>query len=196
MQAATVELPTGELDLEGHVTHVVEFVAPVLAPNVPAPQSVHASLPTLVLYLPVTHDVHEPAGPVLPVSQDLLQSSTEELELVEMKPAGRDTQVDDVLVPTACEYVSVSHAVHATLPLIVLYLPESHSVHEPAGSVLPAAHIHLQSPIPLLPLIDVVLAGHASHLFDDTCMSTAQFVHGESPLLRLTFPASHSLHSS
>ena len=35
----------------------------------PVPQSVHATLPVVVLYLPAAHAVQEPAGPVNPASQ-------------------------------------------------------------------------------------------------------------------------------
>jgi hypothetical protein len=67
VQTATVELATGELELVGHVIHVVDTVAPVLVEYVPAPQSVHAALPVLVLYFPATQAAHEPpSGPVKP----------------------------------------------------------------------------------------------------------------------------------
>jgi hypothetical protein len=49
VQAATVELASGELELVGHVTHVVEIVAPVLVEYVPAKQSVHKAEPLVVL---------------------------------------------------------------------------------------------------------------------------------------------------
>jgi len=35
----------------------------------PAPQSVHAALPVLILYLPAAQPLHEPAGPVNPALQ-------------------------------------------------------------------------------------------------------------------------------
>jgi hypothetical protein len=49
VQAATVELASGELELVGHVTHVVEIVAPVLVEYVPAKQSVHKAEPLVGL---------------------------------------------------------------------------------------------------------------------------------------------------
>jgi hypothetical protein len=57
VQAATAELASGELELVGHVMHVVEIVAPILVEYVPTRQSVHASLP-VILYLPATQAVH------------------------------------------------------------------------------------------------------------------------------------------
>jgi len=56
-----------EYELTGQPTHVAAAVAPILTENFPAPQSAHAALPALVLYLPATHGVHAvPLGPVLP----------------------------------------------------------------------------------------------------------------------------------
>jgi hypothetical protein len=68
VQAARAELAIGELELVGHVIHVVSIVAAVVVEYVPAPQSAHAVLPVAVLYLPATQAVHAfPAGHVVSV---------------------------------------------------------------------------------------------------------------------------------
>ena len=96
VQAARAELAIGELELVGHVIHVVEIVAPVLVEYVPAPQSVHAALPPVVLYLPATQAVHvPPSGPVNPALQ----------------PADTHT-----LAP-AVDDLPASHAVHVEDPV-------------------------------------------------------------------------------
>jgi hypothetical protein len=45
IQAVRSTLASGELELVGHVIHVVAIVAPVVGEYVPAAQSVHAALP-------------------------------------------------------------------------------------------------------------------------------------------------------
>ncbi len=87
VQAATTELATGELELVEHVTHVVEVVASVLVEYVPAPQSVHTTLPLVVLYLPAAQAVHEPpSGPVNPALQ--VQATRAVLGLGELELLG------------------------------------------------------------------------------------------------------------
>ena len=64
VQAVTAALGLGELEFKGHAIHVVAMVAPTVVEYVPAPQSVQTALPVEILYLPATHAVHEPLGPV------------------------------------------------------------------------------------------------------------------------------------
>ena len=64
VQAVRATLEIGELELAGHPRQVVATVAPTVVEYVPAAQSEHAALPVSFLYLPATHAVHEPAGPV------------------------------------------------------------------------------------------------------------------------------------
>ena len=54
----------------------------------PAPQSVHAALPVLILYLPVAQAVHEPAGPVYPALQGGLALIQAVAPVPEVDPAG------------------------------------------------------------------------------------------------------------
>jgi hypothetical protein len=58
VQAATAELEVGELELVGHPRQVVATVAPTVAENIPAAQSVHAAVPVAILYLPAMQVVH------------------------------------------------------------------------------------------------------------------------------------------
>jgi hypothetical protein len=68
-QAAIAVLETGAFEFEAHVKHVDTTLAPTAAEYVAIPQSVHAALPALVLYLPATHNAHAPGAPVLPAAQ-------------------------------------------------------------------------------------------------------------------------------
>ena len=54
LHAVIKELPATELELSAHATQVAAAVAPVEVEYVPIPQSVHAALPLIVLYLPAT----------------------------------------------------------------------------------------------------------------------------------------------
>ena len=119
--------PTTEDDPAGHATHALApgveyvpavqfahalaFVAPVAPKFVPAMQSVHASLPLLVLYFPATQAVQEPAGPVKPALQGNTQALTDKLPLGEVVPAGQVTHLSD----TAHEPLHSQHCGHAPL---------------------------------------------------------------------------------
>jgi hypothetical protein len=45
---------------DGQAVHVASAVAPVVVKYVPAPQSVHATVPVTVLYFPTAHAAHVP----------------------------------------------------------------------------------------------------------------------------------------
>jgi hypothetical protein len=60
--------------------------------------------------------------------------------VVEYVPAPHERQVDADAAATVVEYVPAPQSVHATLPVLVLYLPATQAVHEPAGPVYPAPH--------------------------------------------------------
>jgi hypothetical protein len=64
VQAARAELEIGELELVGHSTHVATPVAATAVEYVFPPQVLHTAVPITVLYVPATHAVHVPAGPV------------------------------------------------------------------------------------------------------------------------------------
>jgi hypothetical protein len=97
VQLLAAELALGELELAGHATHVVAFVAPVDVEYVPVKQSVHAVLPIAVLYFPGTQAAHgPPSGPVKPARQAVdTHALTFELPLGEVVPAGHETHTSD-----------------------------------------------------------------------------------------------------
>ena len=170
-------LELGEFELEGHAKHTDDDTAPTVVEYVFTPQSVHATLPLLVLYLPATHpEQTPPSGPVNPALQ--VQALMDILELGELELAG--------------------HNVHAALPLVVLYLLATHPEHaNPSGPVNPG--LQIQEPIDALPLGEFVFEGHARHVdavFAPTVVEyvfTPQSVHAAFPLLVLYFPAPHDV---
>ncbi len=105
VQAATVELGLGELELAGHARQLVATVAPVVVKYVPAAQSVHTALPVAILYLPATQAVHEPAGPVYPALQSgLIQAVLDVLAMGEFLPAGHTTHEALDVFPAPARY--------------------------------------------------------------------------------------------
>ncbi len=95
-------LETGVFEFEGHVRQVDEVLAPTAAEYVAVPQSVHVSLPLVVLYLPATQVEHtSPSGPVNPTLQ--VQAAIAELDTAEFEFVGHVKHTPDVLAPTVAE---------------------------------------------------------------------------------------------
>ena len=83
--------------------HVAGVLAPSAAEYVSTPQSVHATLPLLVLYLPATHAAQTPPfAPVYPMLH--VHATITELEAGESESTGHVIQVDDVFAPSTPEY--------------------------------------------------------------------------------------------
>jgi hypothetical protein len=141
-QLATAVDPTGACVFEGHPRQVAIAVAPVAVEYVLAPQSVHAAEPVDVLYFPATHKTHDSAfGPVEPAGQSETQSVNASLPAGDHVLAPQSIQVEATKAPVAVEYLPASQSVHATLPMISLYLPAAHAVHVPPISpVYPVLH--------------------------------------------------------
>ena len=98
----TTELELGAFAFEGHARQVDKALAPTTAEYVAVPQSVHAALPALVLYLPATHPEHTPpSGPVNPALQ--VQAEMTELDTPEFQFTGHVKHTDNVLAPTVVE---------------------------------------------------------------------------------------------
>lgn len=83
-------------ELTGHAVQVVATVAPTAAEYVPAPQSVHATLPVVVLYFPGAHAVQ--AAPSRPVNPMLHVQPSNELQPLHEAPelAGHTMQVPEI----------------------------------------------------------------------------------------------------
>ena len=102
MQAAAAVLETGAFAFEGHVKHTDAALALTVAEYVATPQSVHATLPVLVLYLPATQpEQTPPSGPENPALQ--MQAPTTELDTAEFVFAGQVKHTDAALAPTVPE---------------------------------------------------------------------------------------------
>ena len=128
--AATSELELGAFVVAGQATQVDDALAPTVTEYVVIPQSVHAALPLLVLYLPATHAEHTPpSGPVNPALH--IQAAIEELDTAELEFDTHDTHVAEAVAPTASEYVPTPQSMHTALPPLVLYLPATHAEQTP-----------------------------------------------------------------
>jgi hypothetical protein len=102
VQAAMTELDAAELEFVGHVKHTDDVLAPTVVEYVPTPQSVHAALPLVVLYLPATQVEHTPpSGPVNPALH--VQATMTELDAPEFVFAGHAKHTPDVVAPTVAE---------------------------------------------------------------------------------------------
>ena len=88
--------------MAGQVKQAEDALAATVTEYVTIPQSVHATLPTLALYLPATQaEQTPPSGPVNPALQ--LQEPTAELEIGAFEFEGQAKHVDDVLAPAIPE---------------------------------------------------------------------------------------------
>jgi len=115
--------------------------------NLPSAQSEHSSDPALGLYLPATHSVQTPFGPVHP--------ALHWQEVFMMLPAGEDDfdgQSEQVAGPKPVLYWLILHCEHAV----------------PLSPVNPA--LHLQALIDMLAIGDVESGGHCEQkVTDDAC---------------------------
>ena len=97
----------------------------------------HATLPVVLLYFPVTHVLHvPPSGPVYPTLH--VHAALAELPLGELEPVGHVTQVAATVAATVSEYVPTTQSVHAAAvaPVTPEYLPATQLVHAVAPSTL------------------------------------------------------------
>ena len=110
-----------------------------------AAQSVQASEPAAVLYLPVPHAAHGPPwGPVAPLLQ--LQSPAVSLPMGECELAGQIVQEDTPVAPTSVENFPAGQLMQGSVPVVLLYFPAWQSSHgPPSGPVAPAPHWDLSS---------------------------------------------------
>jgi hypothetical protein len=94
VQAAMPVLELGAFAFEGQAKHVASALAPTTAEYVPVPQSVHTTLPLLVLYLPAAQDVQTPpSGPVVPAAHTMaVHAAKDELPIGDVVPAGQEEQ--------------------------------------------------------------------------------------------------------
>ena len=191
-------LGLGELELLGHARHVPSTVACVLVEYFPVPQSVHAALPVLILYLPATQaEQTPPFGPVNPALQ--VQSPAAELALYEIEFEGHVIHVVEIVAPVLVEYVPAPQSVHAALPVLILYLPATQAEQTPPfGPVNPA--LQVQSPAAELALYEIEFEGHVIHVVEIVApvlveyVPAPQSVHAALPVLVLYFPATQAVH--
>ena len=157
VQSVMDELELVEFVFAGHMTQVLDVLAPTTTEYVPTPHSAQVLAPTSNEYRPAKHSeqtsdpvtplyfpgVHRvqtaPSGPVDPKAQ--VQAAMDELELTEIEFTGQATQVEETFDPTVDEYVPTLQSVQLALPLMFLYLPGTHAEHSPLfAPVYPAMH--------------------------------------------------------
>jgi len=124
--ARSEKLPAGEMEFGVHAVQVAKLVCPVNAEYLPAEQSVHATEPAIVLYVPGAQALHVEV-PVYPASH--WHAELEELPAGELKFGGHAVQVVELVCPLDAEYVPAGQAVHAAEPAIVLYVPAAQASH-------------------------------------------------------------------
>jgi len=151
-QLVPVVDPAGDFAPEGQAVHVIapvvsEYVltrqlrhnqdadAPMLVEYLPAPQSVHATEPVVVLYFPAAHAKHvPPSGPVNPRLQT--QSVSASLPMTDCELEGQLRQVLAVVAPVVVEYLPAMQSEHSSKFKPVLYFPATHAMHDPVGTLV------------------------------------------------------------
>ena len=175
--------------------HVDSAVWPRDVEYLPAPQSVHAAEPAVVLYLPATHCEHAPpSGPVQPALQ--VQSTSASLAEGALVFAG---QVWQDVTPTAVEYWPAEQSVHAALPSVFLNFPATHAPHGPPfAQVYPSRQ--MQFVCAELPAGDRESAGQFRHVSTVVAPKLDEYVFAlhsaqeYEPLTGLYLPAEQMTH--
>jgi hypothetical protein len=193
VQSNAVVLELGAFEFEGQVEHVDEALAPTAAEYVPVPQSVHAALPLLVLYLPATHvEQTPPFGPEDPTLQVQVV-----LDAAEFEFTGQTTHAEEAVAPTVTENVPPEQSEQAPDPLKSLYLPATHAVHVPPFAPVNPA-LHKQAAITVLETGAFEFTEHATHVDEALAPTAAEYVAAPQsvqatlPALVLYFPATHN----
>jgi hypothetical protein len=121
-------LPMEDTEFDEQLTQVEDAVAPVVAENLPAIQSVHATVPFAVLYFPARHNSHvSPSGPVAPALQVQCVRRVDlegEFEFVGQRlqvglpssdhvPSEHGWHVSTSVAPSAVEYNPPAHMEHS-----------------------------------------------------------------------------------
>jgi hypothetical protein len=160
--AVRAVLVTGELELSGHVKHVL---APAVE-YVPAPQFIHEAVPVSPLYFPAVHVVHvPPLAPDEPALQ--VQEVSAVLETGEYELEGHATHALATVAPAVTEYVPAVQFVHTVAPVVAEYVPVIQFVHTLA-TVAPVTAEYLPEPQSVHTEFPVVVvyfpATHALHV--------------------------------
>jgi hypothetical protein len=165
----------------------VQDVAPVDAEYLPAAQLVHAAEPVTVLYCPAKQAVHgPPSGPENPALQTQAVAIVDAIG--DCVYTGHAEQVFANVAPTAAEYVLAAQSVHNAEPVIVLYFPAVHDVHDPPFCpVNPRLHTQLVSTVD--PATDCESVGQFEHELSAVAPADAEYL----PAAHVTQSAAASL---
>ena len=214
MHAVMEALFAGELESAGHAEHTDPDVAPGTSENVPATQSLQSAAPLTSLYLPGTHRPQgPPAGPEDPTLQEqslgssLLTGEFEwaghdrhsDLSADEYLPASQSEHVDSADAPAAFEDLPAVQSLQDTDPVEALYLPATHSMHEPPSSPENPA-LQVQD-VNAEPTGECEFIGHTTHVDSAAPPSALEYLpapqsaQAPSPAQSLYLPATHPTHS-
>lgn len=183
-------LAAGAFEFGGHARHRDSDVASNTVEYLPASHAIQARERAMQfklsgghsltpVYFPGTQTVHitfaehitqaPPASAVVPALQ--VQSICLLLASGAYECVGHLWHVSDV-PPTTVEYLPAPQWLHATLPLLSLYLPASHTPHASAsGPKNPGAHIQDR-----LPADEREFAGHARHADSNAAPTAAAYL--------------------
>ena len=150
------------------------------------------------LYLPATHDEHDPPfGPVHPTLQ--MQWANAELPEGASEFVLQAWHVDSDVLPEAIEYLPRPQSEQTSGPAAALYFPASHSEQAPpSGPEEPA--LHVQSVKAQLPVCEFEFLGQAKHVETAVAPTAVEYlpcsqrIHASDPAADLYLPATQPIH--
>ena len=150
------------------------------------------------LYLPATHDEHDPPfGPVHPTLQ--MQWTNAELPGGASEFVLQAWHVDSDVLPEAIEYLPRPQSEQTSGPAAALYFPAAHSEQAPpSGPEEPA--LHVQSVKAQLPVCEFEFLGQAKHVETAVAPTAVEYlpcsqrIHASDPAADLYLPATQPIH--
>jgi hypothetical protein len=152
-------LPIRDVEFAWHDRHTLLEDAATSDEYVLFPHSVHASGPTVGLYVPWSHARHTaPFAPVYPTLH--AQSLASSLPVGAWENDGQLEHVDSTCA-TVTEYSFASQFVQLPMPGAVLYVPAMHATHATPFAVPEYPALHRQLVSCMLRISENVFAGHS-----------------------------------
>jgi hypothetical protein len=186
-------LPIRDVEFAWHDRHTLLEDAATSDEYVLFPHSVHASGPTVGLYVPCSHPRQTaPFAPVYPALH--WQSLASSLPAGAWELNGQLEHVDSTCA-TVVEYSFASQFVQLPMPGSVLYVPATHATHRTPFSAPEYPALHRQSVNCMLRISENVFAGHSRQSVGTVAagktryLPATQFMHSASSSESLYVPA-------